>query len=98
MKATAVFTGKPNTVHLSNVTKPTLDQIPNGREVLIKVLRVGGDVADKETDAVEFKMSSAPSSPISFPGMFVEIRHGIQVDPSGLSGAACYSGSTPRSD
>jgi threonine dehydrogenase-like Zn-dependent dehydrogenase len=51
MKAIAVFTGKTNTVHLTEVTKPTLDQIPNGRGVLVKVLRVGVDGTDKEINA-----------------------------------------------
>lgn len=54
MKAIAVFTGKPNTVHLTEVTKPTLDQIPNGRGVLVKVLRVGVDGTDKEINAAEY--------------------------------------------
>lgn len=42
MKAIAVFTGKPNTAHLTEVPKPTLDQIPNGRGV------------DKEINAAEY--------------------------------------------
>lgn len=54
MKAIAVFTGKPNTVHLTEATKPTLDQIPNGRGVLVKVLRVGVDGTDKEINTVEY--------------------------------------------
>jgi glucose 1-dehydrogenase len=54
MKAIAVFAGKPNTVHLTEVTKPTLDQIPNGRGVLVKVLRVGVDGTDKEINAAEY--------------------------------------------
>jgi len=54
MKAVAVFPGKPNSMHLEQVDKPTLDSIPNGRGVLVKVLRVGVDGTDKEINAAEY--------------------------------------------
>ncbi len=54
MKAIAVTPGKPNTVHLCEVPKPALDQVPNGRGVLVKVLRVGVDGTDKEINAAEY--------------------------------------------
>lgn len=54
MKAITVFPGKPNTVQLTEVNKPALDQIPNGRGVLVKVLRVGVDGTDKEINAAEY--------------------------------------------
>ncbi|HSC78494.1 MAG TPA: alcohol dehydrogenase catalytic domain-containing protein, partial [Candidatus Acidoferrales bacterium] len=54
MKAIAVTPGKPNTVHLRDVPKPTLDQVANGRGVLVKVLRVGVDGTDKEINAAEY--------------------------------------------
>jgi glucose 1-dehydrogenase len=54
MKAISVFPGKPGSVHLANVPKPTLDQVPNGRGVLVKVLRVGVDGTDKEINAAEY--------------------------------------------
>src|SRR5574341_1214676 len=54
MKAIAVTPGKPNTVHLRDVPKPALDQVPNGRGVLVKVLRVGVDGTDKEINAAEY--------------------------------------------
>ena len=38
MKAIAVFPGKANSVHLADLPKPSLDAIPNGRGVLVKVL------------------------------------------------------------
>ncbi len=43
MKAISVFPGKPGSVHLADAPKPSLDQVPNGRGVLVKVLRVGVD-------------------------------------------------------
>lgn len=54
MKAISVFPGKPNSVHVSDLAKPTLDQVPNGRGVLVKVLRVGVDGTDKEINAAEY--------------------------------------------
>jgi glucose 1-dehydrogenase len=54
MKAVAVFPGKPNSMHLEQIDKPTLDSIPNGRGVLVRVLRVGVDGTDKEINAAEY--------------------------------------------
>lgn len=54
MKAIAVIPGKPNSVHLCEVPKPTVHDIPNGRGVLVKVLRVGVDGTDKEINAAEY--------------------------------------------
>jgi threonine dehydrogenase-like Zn-dependent dehydrogenase len=54
MKAIAVVPGKPNTMHLREVPKPKVSEIPNGRGVLVKVLRVGVDGTDKEINAAEY--------------------------------------------
>ena len=54
MKAIAVFPGKPGSAHLAELPRPTLDEIPNGRGVLVKVLRVGVDGTDKEINAAEY--------------------------------------------
>lgn len=54
MKAIAVIPGKPNTVHLAELNKPRLEEIANGRGVLVKVLRVGVDGTDKEINAAEY--------------------------------------------
>jgi threonine dehydrogenase-like Zn-dependent dehydrogenase len=54
MKAISVFPGKPNSVHLAELPKPSLDQVPDGRGVLVKVLRVGVDGTDKEINAAEY--------------------------------------------
>ncbi|MCA9201163.1 MAG: alcohol dehydrogenase catalytic domain-containing protein, partial [Planctomycetales bacterium] len=48
MKAVAVHPGTPNSVHLEDIPMPTLDSIPNGRGVLVKVLKVGVDATDRE--------------------------------------------------
>jgi len=54
MKAIAVTPGKPNTIHLRDVPKPRVEDIPDGRGVLIKILRVGVDGTDKEINAAEY--------------------------------------------
>ena len=54
MKAVAVTPGKPNSVHLREAPKPRLEDVPNGRGVLVKVLRVGVDGTDKEINAAEY--------------------------------------------
>ena len=54
MKAISVFPGRPNSVHLTDLNKPSIDEVPNGRGVLVKVLRVGVDGTDKEINAAEY--------------------------------------------
>ncbi|MCI0414305.1 glucose 1-dehydrogenase [bacterium] len=54
MKGIAVFPGKPNSVHLAELPKPSVNEIPDGRGVLVKVLRVGVDGTDKEINAAEY--------------------------------------------
>src|ERR1041384_3056444 len=54
MKAIAVFPGKPNSIHLAELPKPSVSDVPDGRGVLVKVLRVGVDGTDKEINAAEY--------------------------------------------
>jgi threonine dehydrogenase-like Zn-dependent dehydrogenase len=54
MKAVAVIPGKPDSMHLREVPRPTVDEISGGRGVLVKVLRVGVDGTDKEINAAEY--------------------------------------------
>lgn len=54
MKAIAVIPGKPNSIHLAELPKPSVHDIPNGRGVLVQVLRVGVDGTDKEINAAEY--------------------------------------------
>lgn len=61
MKAIAVFPGKPNTVHLAEMPTPSVDEVPNGRGVLVKVLRVGVDGTDKEINAADYGNAPAGS-------------------------------------
>lgn len=48
MKAIAVTPGTPNSVHLTDLPKPHVRDIPNGRGILVKVLKVGVDATDRE--------------------------------------------------
>src|SRR5918993_4787679 len=54
MKAIAVKPGVANSVHLVEMTRPSVDEIDGGRGVLVKVLRVGVDGTDKEINAAEY--------------------------------------------
>jgi threonine dehydrogenase-like Zn-dependent dehydrogenase len=59
MTAIAVRPGKPGSVFLAELDKPSLEEIPNGRGVLVRVLRVGVDGTDKEINAAEYGASPA---------------------------------------
>src|SRR5690242_19804240 len=54
MKAVAVTPGVKNSAHLVEMEKPSIDEIENGRGVLVKVLRVGVDGTDKEINNAEY--------------------------------------------
>jgi threonine dehydrogenase-like Zn-dependent dehydrogenase len=54
MKAVAVFPGKAGSAHLAELPKPSVTDVPEGRGVLVKVLRVGVDGTDKEINAAEY--------------------------------------------
>lgn len=51
MKAITVIPGVANSTALRDIPEPTLDDAPEGRGVLVKVLRVGLDGTDKEIHA-----------------------------------------------
>jgi threonine dehydrogenase-like Zn-dependent dehydrogenase len=59
MKAIAVVPGKPGTVHLREVPKPLVNDVPGGRGVLVKILRVGVDGTDREINAAEYGAAPA---------------------------------------
>src|SRR5436309_4478616 len=54
MKAVAVYPGKPGSIHLEEMAMPTLDDVPGGRGVLVRLLRCGVDGTDKEINAAEY--------------------------------------------
>ena len=54
MKAIAVIPGKANSLHLTELAKPSIKDIPNDRGVLVQILRVGVDGTDKEINAAEY--------------------------------------------
>ena len=54
MKAIAVHPGRADTMHLREVPRPSIDDVPGGRGVLVQVLRVGVDGTDKEINAAEY--------------------------------------------
>jgi threonine dehydrogenase-like Zn-dependent dehydrogenase len=54
MKAIAVHPGQLGSIHLEDVPRPGIDDIPDGRGVRVEVLRVGVDGTDKEINAGEY--------------------------------------------
>src|SRR5438067_2610381 len=59
MRAIAVYPGMPHSMHLEEVPMPAVTDIPDGRGVLVKVLRVGVDGTDKEINAAEYGAAPA---------------------------------------
>ena len=58
MKAVAVTPGKANSVHLADLPKPRVDDVPDERGVLVRVLKIGVDATDREIN--EAKYGTAP--------------------------------------
>ncbi len=54
MKAIAVIPGQAASIHLTDLPEPSLDQVPGGRGVRVRVIRVGLDGTDKEINAAEY--------------------------------------------
>lgn len=54
MKAIAVRPGTPGSVHLAELPMPQLDDVPNGRGVLVRVLKVGVDATDREINEAQY--------------------------------------------
>ena len=57
MKAIAVYPGKAGSVHLEDIPKPRLDDVPGGAGVLVRVLKVGIDATDKEINEAKYGMA-----------------------------------------
>jgi threonine dehydrogenase-like Zn-dependent dehydrogenase len=58
MRAVAVIPGKPDSLHAREVPRPRIEDVPDGRGVLVKILRVGSCGTDREI--VEGLFGSAP--------------------------------------
>ena len=58
MRAIAILPGKAESLHLREVPRPRVDEVPDGRGALVKVLRVGVDGTDKEI--IEALFGTAP--------------------------------------
>src|ERR671931_328760 len=54
MRAIAVHPGQPNSIHLRDIPEPEVTDVPDGRGMKVKVLRVGVDGTDKEINAAEY--------------------------------------------
>jgi glucose 1-dehydrogenase len=54
MKEVAVYPGRQGSIHLGDLPTPSVDDAPDGRGVLVEVLRVGADGTDKEINDAEY--------------------------------------------
>ncbi len=54
MKAIAVVPGRPDSLHMREIPKPKVTDVPDGRGVLVKVLSVGVDGTDKLIKDAEY--------------------------------------------
>jgi threonine dehydrogenase-like Zn-dependent dehydrogenase len=54
MKAVAVYPGKPGSAHLAGIPDPSIEAIPDGRGVLVRILRVGLDGTDHEINEGQY--------------------------------------------
>src|SRR5437868_12892704 len=54
MKAIGVYPGQKDSVHLAELPMPRLEDVPNGRGVLVRLLRCGVDGTDKEINAAQY--------------------------------------------
>ena len=61
MKAVAVIPGRAGSVHLTELGAPRLDEVPDGRGVIVRVLRVGLDGTDREINAASYGLSPPAS-------------------------------------
>lgn len=59
MRAIAVHPGTPGSIHARSVRRPAIEDIPDGRGVLVQVLRVGLDGTDKEISQALYGMAPA---------------------------------------
>jgi threonine dehydrogenase-like Zn-dependent dehydrogenase len=57
MRAIAVRPGTPGSIHVRSVRRPAIEDIPDGRGVLVQVLRVGLDGTDKEISQALYGMA-----------------------------------------
>ena len=54
MDAIAVTPGTADSARIVQVPKPSMDEVPDGRGVLVKVLQVGVDGTDREINSGEY--------------------------------------------
>ncbi len=65
MRAVAVRPGRKHSVHLAELPMPRIEEIPGGRGVLVKVLRIGVDATDREINE-RFTATRPPALTSSF--------------------------------
>jgi hypothetical protein len=63
MKAMAVVPGKPNSIDLTDLPEPSVDDILNGRGALVEVLCASVDGTDREINDAEYGVAMGGGPP-----------------------------------
>ena len=61
MKAIAVHPGRADSIHLADIPQPDLSEVPDGRGVLARIIRVGVDATDREINSAQYGAAPAGS-------------------------------------
>jgi len=61
MKAIAVYPGRPGSIHLTDLKAPSVNDVPEGKGVLARILQVGVDATDREINNGEYGAAPAGS-------------------------------------
>jgi glucose 1-dehydrogenase len=81
MKAVAVVPGKPGSAHLTDIPQPKVSDMPGGRGVLVRILRVGLDGTDREINAAEYGVAPEGADYLILGheslGIVEEVGHGV---------------------
>ena len=94
MRAIAVHPGKAGSIHLEDVPKPSVDQIPDGRGVLVRVLCVGVDGTDKEARALFPRwLEQLPTTPIDGLENYEEMLRALTEDRDAINVVVEVNGS-----
>jgi len=94
MRAIAVHPWKAGSIHLEDVPKRSVDQIPDGRGVLVRVLCVGVDGTDKESRALfPGWLEQLPTTPIDGLENYEEMLRALTEDRDAINVVVEVNGS-----
>ncbi|HMH46085.1 MAG TPA: hypothetical protein VK538_00060 [Solirubrobacteraceae bacterium] len=94
MKVIAVHPGKAGSIHPEDIPKPSVDQIPDARGVLVRVLCVGVDGTEKEARALfPGRLEQLPTTPIDGLENYEEMLRALTEDRDAINVVVEVNGS-----